>query len=237
MVKFNKKRGDVVVTDFWNNFWMVVVSSLSLSTSIVAIKIANKANKQVEKQIVLSNKQSLLDVRIECYKCIEESLILYKNLKDDLKKIKESEETGVIKVILSRKVYTRLILGTRYEAELNYIKDNSPLDLLDGTVLKRKMLDFEKNFKLIPVIFDKSKYDNLQFFLLALVELLNGVVECNEWYVEYKNDKYNAISESLMEAQSISLMCKIDNVMLSYSKINSDLINKDLINDMSLITD
>lgn len=222
-------------TDFWNNVWMVVVGILSLITSIVAIRIANRANKQVEKQIVLSNKQSLLDVRIECYKRIEESLILYKNLEEDLKKVNNKEDA--FEVIKSQKVYRRLIFDTRYEAELNYITDNSFYETLDVTALKRKILDFEKNFKLIPVIFNNSKYENLQKFLIDLIKLLNVIVESNEWYIEYMKDKSNAISFTVIEACTLSLMTKIDNVGLSYSKINSDLINKHLITDMSLITD
>lgn len=54
-------------TDFWNNFWMVVVGLLSLATSIVAIYLAYNANRQVEKQIVLSNKQLLFEKRIDAY--------------------------------------------------------------------------------------------------------------------------------------------------------------------------
>ncbi|WP_270337938.1 hypothetical protein [Lactococcus lactis] len=42
-------------TDFWNNFWMVVVGSLSLGTSIVAIVLAFRANKQTKKQIKISS--------------------------------------------------------------------------------------------------------------------------------------------------------------------------------------
>ncbi|WP_270249601.1 hypothetical protein [Lactococcus lactis] len=224
-----------MVTDFWNNFWMVVVGSLSLSTSIVAIKIANKANKQVEKQIVLSNKQSLLDLRVECYKCIEESLILYKNLEVDFKKINEQEAT--IKIEIIQKVYRRLILGTRYESELNYITDNIPLYRLDGNAFKQKILDFEKNFKLIPIIFNKSKYEDLEIFLLDLINLLNQIVEWNKWYNEYMQDKSDAISFTVIKAGTLILKSKIDNTGLSYSKIDSDLINKDLINDMSLIAD
>lgn len=54
-------------TDFWNNFWMVIVGILSLATSIVAIYLAYKANKQVEKQIVLSNKQLLFEKRVDVF--------------------------------------------------------------------------------------------------------------------------------------------------------------------------
>ncbi|KST95928.1 hypothetical protein LKF67_0105 [Lactococcus lactis subsp. lactis] len=54
-------------TDFWNNFWMVIVGILSLTTSIVAIVLAYKANKQVEKQIVLSNKQLLFEKRVDVF--------------------------------------------------------------------------------------------------------------------------------------------------------------------------
>lgn len=222
-------------TDFWNNFWMVIVGLLSLLTSIVAIYFAYRANKQVEKQIVLSNKQSLLDLRVECYKCIEESLILYKNLEVDLKKINEKEPT--IKIEIIQKVYRRLILGTRYESELNYITDNIPIYTLDVSALKQKILDFEKNFKLIPIIFNKSKYEDLEIFLLDLIKLFNKIVEWNKWYIEYKQDKNRAISFTVVETCTLSLMSKIDNTELSYSKIDSDLINKDLINDMSLITD
>lgn len=55
MVKFIKKRGGRMETDFWNNFWMVVVGSLSLDTSIVAIVLAFRANKQTKKQIKISS--------------------------------------------------------------------------------------------------------------------------------------------------------------------------------------
>ena len=35
-------EGKIVVTDFWNNFWMVIVGLLSLSTSIAAIYLAKQ---------------------------------------------------------------------------------------------------------------------------------------------------------------------------------------------------
>ncbi|ATY87897.1 hypothetical protein [Lactococcus lactis] len=57
-----------MVTDTWNNVWMVVVGFLSLVTSIVAIIIANRANKQIEKQIELNNKQFLFKKRFELLK-------------------------------------------------------------------------------------------------------------------------------------------------------------------------
>lgn len=55
-------------TDFWNNFWMVIVGLLSLLTSIFAIYFAYRANKQVEKQIEINNKQFLYKKRFELLK-------------------------------------------------------------------------------------------------------------------------------------------------------------------------
>ena len=61
-------------TDYWNNFWMVIVGILSLTTSIVAIYLAFRANKQTEKQMEISNKQLVFERRLKTYKLLVELL-------------------------------------------------------------------------------------------------------------------------------------------------------------------
>ncbi|WP_434717592.1 hypothetical protein [Lactococcus lactis] len=193
-------------TDFWNNFWMVIVGILSLGTSIVAIYLAYKANKQVEKQMELSNKQLLFEKRIEVYNVID-----------------EIEIACSVKLNSKNKLTTEnideFLIGITVDEYFEKINNITSIEVgaqsLEDTHFLEKYLDALKKITLISetlfMVFDETEYlVVVSSFFIEYINLLRGI------YEYYRTDT------SLNEVQN-----QLNNLENIYNKMNdSDSLEK-----------
>ena len=165
-------------TDFWNNFWMVIVGILSLATSIVAIYLAYKANKQVEKQIVLSNKQLLFEKRVDVF-----NIIRAMNVTCSIS-FKGGDELSVGNLGFILRRFTRNEYFEDIYKLASIEEGNESLEDID---IQKKYLEVLKKIILLNditlLIFEDSYLEMVSNFILAYHDFLTEV------YDYYKSNK------------------------------------------------
>lgn len=209
MVKFTKKRGDVMATDFWNNFWMVIVGLLSLLTSIVAIYFAYRANKQVENQIEINNKQFLFKNRFEILKScrtLTNSFALYQI---EIDKDKMENESKYGSLLLENNKLTRLtdneVIGVKNDM-LNSIEEKNTNKQLEKLFRIPENLSAELSF-----VFESDKIGPLQIFLhnytyfLLQVSFYKTNTSLKNIY-EIENEDYKMLYESWEKVQGTAII-------------------------------
>ena len=195
-----------MVTDFWNNFWMVIVGLLSLSTSIAAIYLAYTANKQVEKQMELSNKQLLFEKRIEVYNVVDEIEIICSITLNSKNKL-TTENIGVLLRDLTGNEYFEEIYNiTSIEVGAESLEDIHLLEKYLRVIKKLLLLS-----DMLTMIFGETDYIvAVSRYINAYHILLSGIYE------------YYRTTTSLKEVQN-----RLHNLENSYNKMNdSDSLGK-----------
>lgn len=157
-------------TDFWNNFWMVIVGLLSLLTSIFAICFAYRANKQVEKQIEINNKQFLFKKRFELLKACHTLINSFAHYQIEIDKDKKENETKYGSLLLENNKLTKLtdneVIGIKNDM-LNSIEEKNMNKRLEKTFRIPENLSAELSF-----VFENDKIGLLQIFLCNYTHFL-----------------------------------------------------------------
>lgn len=160
-------------TDFWNNFWMVIVGILSLGTSIVAIYLAYKANKQVEKQIELSNKQFLFEKRIEVYNVIDEIEIACSTTLNSKNKLTTENIDNLLRSITLIEYFEQIDNITSIEVGAESLED---IHLLEKYIDVLKKLTLISD-TLIMVFYETEHLVVVSRFIIAYHNLLREIYE------------------------------------------------------------
>lgn len=209
MVKFTKKRGDVMVTDFWNNFWMVIVGLLSLLTSIVAIYFAYRANKQVENQIEINNKQFLFKNRFEILKSCNTLINSFAHYQIEIDKDKKENETKYGSLLLENNKLTKLtdneVIGVKNDM-LNCIEEKNTNKQLEKLFRIPKELSKELSF-----VFENNKIGPLQIFLCNYTDFLLQVsfykTNTSQKNIDkIENENYKMLYESWEKIQETAII-------------------------------
>lgn len=202
-------------TDFWNNVWMVVVGILSLITSIVAIKIANRANKQVEKQIEISNKQFVFERRLKAYKLLTELLESFSQfikIEDFTSEIDKNIIDLQINSLINNNYFS-------YGGVLFFDERERRVNLIN------KLSDLVNDAKELEFIFENKEIIVVSIFFVEFGNHVSYLKTCQS-----KLEKNKKISDE--EVNNI-LKSKIS-FMESYSKIINENIVSKISNEISL---
>lgn len=157
-------------TDFWNNFWTVILGFFSLATSIVAICIANRANKQVENQIEINNKQFLFNKRFEILKSCRTLINSFAIYQIEIDKDKMENEEKYGSLLLENDNLTKLtdneVIGINNDL-LNSIEGKNTNKRLKKIFRIPENLSAELSF-----VFENDKIGLLQIFLCNYTHFL-----------------------------------------------------------------
>ncbi len=193
-------------TDFWNNFWMVVVGLLSLATSIVAIYLAYNANRQVEKQIVLSNKQLLFEKRIDVYAVVKR-MNIFCSITLERKKELTSEDVPILLGDLSIDDFFEEIDSIASIEVGNESLEDIQVKIKYNEGLKKILVLTDT----LLLIFDDDKdLNNVSRFILAYHDVLSEIYE-------YYNAKKSLIALNEVQYHMHKLKNRFDNMEDSHS--------------------
>lgn len=169
---------------------MVIVGILSLGTSIVAIYLAYKANKQVEKQMELSNKQLLFEKRMEVYNVIDEIEIACSVTLNSKNKLTTENIDNFIRNITVNEYFEKINNITSIEVGTESLED---IHLLE------QYIDVLKKLTLIGdtllMVFNETEYlVVVSRFIIAYHNLLKGIYDYYRTQTslnEVQNQLYN----------------------------------------------
>ncbi|MCT1191004.1 hypothetical protein EFL98_00325 [Lactococcus lactis] len=157
-------------TDTWNNFWTAIVGFSSLLTSIIAIRIANRANKQVENQIEINNKQFLFKNRFEILKSCHTLIYSFAHYQIEIDKDKKENETKYGSLLLENNKLAKLtdneVIGIKNDM-LNSIEEKNTNKRLEKTFRIPENLSAELSF-----VYENDKIGLLQIFLCNYTHFL-----------------------------------------------------------------
>lgn len=201
-------------TDFWNNFWTVIVGFFSLATSIVAICIANRANKQVENQIEINNKQFLFNKRFEILKSCRTLINSFAIYQIEIDKDKMENEEKYGSLLLENDNLTKLT-----DNEVIGINNN----LLNSIDEKNTNKQLQKLFRIpanlsaeLSYVFESDKIGPLQKFLSNYTHFLLQVsfYKTNTSSKDIdgiENEEYEMLCKSWEEVQNLSSITILEN--------------------------
>ncbi|MGF2005753.1 hypothetical protein [Lactococcus lactis] len=198
-----------MVTDTWNNFWTVIVGFFSLFTSIVAIHIANRANKQVENQIEINNKQFLFKNRFEILKSCHTLINSFAHYQIEIDKDKKENETKYRSLLLENNKLTKLtdneVIGIKNDM-LNSIEEKNTNKRLEKLFRIPENLSAELSF-----VFESDKIAPLQIFLHNYTYFLLQVsfYKTNTSLKnidEIENEDYKMLYESWKKVQGAAII-------------------------------
>lgn len=201
-----------MVTDFWNNFWMVIVGLLSLLTSIVAIYFAYRANEQVEKQIEINNKQFLFKNRFEILKSCNTLINSFAHYQIEIDKDKKENETKHGSLLLENNKLTKLtdneVIGVKNDM-LNSIEEKNTNKQLEKLFRIPENLSAELSF-----VFESDKIGPLQIFLHNYSSFLISISfykkETLLGGIDDVNIKFNKLYESWEKVQEIAILTSLE---------------------------
>lgn len=171
--------------------WFEIIKACAeIFLSLVAIGISIKAIWQTKEQIELSNKQQLMDRRLEnyvlAYGLIENFAVVRKNI--DFTNLEKTLEETILNAVLRTDLLDMRVFSIPSDMN-SYLND-----------INNKLTNIRKSAKEISIIFNKIEAEPVSGFLENLSSFLLCGITCSIYFKAPK-DKQKAIESDINKAK------------------------------------
>jgi len=223
--------------DFWNNFWTALGVIFSFIISAVAVGISLKSYKQTEKQIELSNKQQLFEIRFQSYLEGKKLLNMYGSGKELLDLTLKNDLSTPAPFFT---MYTKIIvLFDEFFSFKLSMSDNTDINVEEVYCY---MANIKSKAEQLELVFNQEEIKYLHDFMMDYVTLLNRMIpyyrtlqrlDVIRQEVMKEGESYEKFAEEMAPHQEIfnereelrKLKEQIVKIKESYSRIDKDYLS------------